>query len=79
MENEYNLTTTQFVHDANLVRRDNKDKWWAWRGYVNGQCVTIKAYNTWVQRMEVDGMVSSGPQDTCVSDFKSFIRSRVKS
>jgi len=77
MENERNLNLRQFVHDVNLVRRQNKNKWWTWRGVVNGESVTIKAYNTWVQRMDVDGMASSGPHECCVEDFKKFIRFRL--
>jgi len=77
MENERNLNLKQFVHDVNLVRRNNKNSWWTWRGVVNGESVTIKAYNTWVQRMDVDGMVSSGPHECSVGEFSKFVRFRL--
>ena len=71
------MTLEQFVTEVNKTRRANKDKWWVWCGVVNGEEVSIKAYNTWVQRMDVDGMASSGPMDCTVKDFNKFIKFRL--
>lgn len=71
------MTLKEFVTEVNKVRRANKNSWWSWSGVVNGESVTIKAYSTWVQRMDVDGMSSTGPHDCTVGEFNKFIKFRL--
>lgn len=69
--------TDEFVKEINTIRLSNKDKWFTWSGMVNGYEVSLKAFNTWVQVINVGMVKESGPMDCTPKEFKQFLSSMV--
>ena len=63
-----------FVKAANVQRRANPEGWWAMHAHlVDGREVKVKAFGRWVQRLDVGGRLSTGPQNPKVSEFSDFL------
>ena len=67
------MTTQEFIKTINALRLENKGKWYQWCGEVNNHDVSLKGYGTWVQRLEVDGVIYGGNMDVSVKEFKEFL------
>ena len=72
------MTIQEFVKTINILRLENKGRWYQWQGEVNGKQVALKSYNTWVQRLKVGDITHSGNMDVSVKEFKEFLSACVK-
>ena len=62
------------VKEINALRLANKNQWHYWQGTTtDGKDVSLKAYGTWVQILQIDGRRDSGPIDCTVGDFKAYL------
>ena len=71
------MNTQEFVKTVNNIRLGNKGVWYQWKGEVNGKQVALKAYDTWVQRLNVDDVAHSSSMDNNVKEFKAFLQTCV--
>jgi hypothetical protein len=67
------MTKENFVTEINTLRRDNKNEWYFWNGKVCNSNVRLKGYNTWIQRIEVNGIKGGSPMEMKVKDFKNWL------
>lgn len=72
-----NLNTTDFIKTVNNLRLTNKDNWYTWQGIVNNKTVRLKAYKTWLQLFEVDGLRIPTVMEISVADFKKLLSDNV--
>jgi hypothetical protein len=61
------------VKELNVLRKTNKNKWVYDVCVYNGKCVSYKAYNTWVQDLNVDGVRYSSGMELSVKDYMAFL------
>jgi pantothenate kinase-related protein Tda10 len=66
------MTISEFIKEVNDLRKQNKNKWVAGVFTVEGQAVGYKAYGTWVQRIERNG-IRDGNSQCSVKDFNKFL------
>lgn len=58
----------------NQERKANKNKWTFYSGVsLSGKPFKIKFYNTWVQRLEIEGKIASSGMDISVKEFNEFL------
>jgi len=62
------------VKELNVLRKANKNKWVSGIFVYNGKSVSYKAYNTWVQVLDVDGVRYSSGMDISVKDYMVFLK-----
>jgi hypothetical protein len=68
------LSVAEFVKRCNKIRRANPAGWWAMACVLeDGRRVSVKAFGRWVQRLDCDGLRSTGPQNPKVSEFSDFL------
>lgn len=72
-----NLNTTDFIKTVNQLRLANKGNWYTWQGIVNNKTVRLKAYKTWLQIFEVDGLRIPTVMDISITDFKKLLSDNV--
>lgn len=72
-----NLNTTDFIKTINSLRLANKCNWYTWQGTVNDKTVRLKAYKTWLQIFEVDGLRIPTVMDISVGEFKKLLSDNV--
>ena len=72
-----NLNTSDFIKTVNHLRLANKNSWYSWHGIVNNKTVRLKAYKTWLQIFEVDGLRIPAVMDISVTDFKKLLSDNV--
>ena len=72
-----NLNTTDFIKTVNGLRLANKNSWYTWQGIVNNKTVRLKAYKTWLQIFEVDGLRIPTVMDISVGEFKKLLSDNV--
>ena len=68
----------EFIKTVNATRLENKGKWYQLQGEVNGKLISIKGYDTWVQRLSVDGVYYANVMGMSVKEFKEFLYICVK-
>ena len=71
------MNTQEFVKTVNDLRLANKNSWYTWQGIVNNKTVRLKAYKTWLQIFEVDGLSIPTVMDISVTDFKKLLSDNV--
>jgi len=59
-----------FVKLINETRKKNKDQWYYLIVNFKGHELELKGYNTWLQRLNIDGIDFSFPMGKSVKDFK---------
>jgi len=59
------------IKEINQARLAAKGGWWTYVSRDNR--IRIKGYGTWIQRLEHDNSVYSGPMDCTVKEFKDFL------
>ena len=67
------MNTQEFIKTVNTLRLENKGSWYQWCGEVNNHNVSLKGYNTWVQRLKVDDTIYGGNMEVSVKEFKEFL------
>lgn len=67
------MTTSEFLKVVRTARLKHKNQWYWVQETVNGKWVTIKAFNTCIQRMVVGNVRESGPLDSTVKQMNEFI------
>lgn len=72
-----NLNTTDFIKTVNGLRLAHKGNWYTWQGIVNNKTVRLKAYKTWLQFFEVDGLHIPTVMEISVTDFKKLLSDNV--
>ncbi len=69
---------TEIIKEINAVRKASKDNWWVYSGEFGGKSVSIKAYKTWVQRIEIGNLTDSGVADCSVKVFNQQLEEWLK-
>ena len=69
------MEVKQFVDTVNKLRLVNRGKWYWFRGNVEGKAVRIKAFGTWMQIYDVDGVDYANCMERSVTEFKSDLKS----
>lgn len=59
----------EFIDTLNHARKSNKDKWVFIVGYIGDTQFAYKAFNTWVQRLSINGIVFDTVADCSVKVF----------
>ena len=72
------MNTQEFIKTVNALRLESKGSWYQWCGEVNNHNVSLKGYDTWVQRLNVDGVTHGGNMEVSVKEFKEFLSVSVK-
>jgi len=73
-----NLDTVEFIQRVNACRLAAEGGWYAWQGKVNNHWIRVKAYKTWLQIAECDGLKNSFPMDISVGKFKECLQQLAK-
>ena len=76
-EIQISMNTEEFISHVMETRKANKGQWYAVGVVVNGKQVTLKAFDTGIQRITVNQFQASGPLDCKVKDFKAFLVTQV--
>ena len=61
------------ISHINKTRLSNKNQWYYMQFYYKGLNVTIKGFDTWLQRLVIDGVDHSNCMDQKVRDFIAHI------
>ena len=69
------MEVKQFVDAVNKLRLANRGKWYWFNDTVEGKDVSIKAFGTWVQIYDVDGVNCANCMERSVTEFKSDLKS----
>ena len=71
------MNREEFIKSVNANRLANKGSWWGWTGSIGNHEVRIKAYGTWVQRLQAGPgkFNDSGPAECSVKVFKEYLAS----
>jgi glucan phosphorylase len=70
---DQNLDAPSFQTLINKTRKANKDRWYAFVGNVEGKQVSLKGFNTWLQRYTVDGLHQPNTMDISVKQFNDVL------
>ena len=65
------MEVKQFVDTVNKLRLANHGKWYWFNDTVDGKAVRIKAFGTWMQIYDVDGVNCANCMERSVAEFKS--------
>ena len=69
----------ELIKHINSHRRRNKNQWWTYMATTpGGMEFKIKAYNTWIQRLELGDLTYSNSMDAKVSEFTTFLKEILK-
>lgn len=69
------MEVKQFVDAVNKYRLANRGKWYWFNDTVGGKAVRIKAFGTWMQIYDVDGVDYANCMERSVTEFKSDLKS----
>ena len=69
------MEVKQFVDAVNKLRLVNRGKWYWFNATVGGKAVRIKAFGTWMQIYDVDGVNCANCMERSVTEFKSDLKS----
>ncbi len=67
------MTSSEFVTEINALRLSSKKNWYVWGGEVNGVRIRLKGFGTWIQRIEIGGIVDGSTMDISVAAFKKYL------
>lgn len=68
------MNNLEFIKLCNDKRKANKFKWVMLSEVVNGKNIRIKFIDTWVQRLEYNGIYESNCMDQSVREFNAFLQ-----
>ena len=71
------MTKAEFITLFNKTRRSNKNRWVVIIEEVNGLVIKTKSYNTWIQRIEYDGLIDSAPMGCSVKQVNEFLNNTI--
>lgn len=67
-------TKEETLKEINKNRKACKDNWWVYSGKTTqGEEIKIKAYNTWIQKMQIGDVKYSGGMDISVKEFSKYL------
>ena len=69
------MEVKQFVDTVNKLRLANRGKWYWFNDTVDGKAVRIKAFGTWMQIYDVDGVKCANCMERSVAEFKTDLKS----
>ena len=69
------MEVKQFVDTVNKLRLANRGKWYWFNDTVDGKAVRIKAFGTWMQIYDVDGVNYANCMERSVAEFRSDLKS----
>lgn len=72
------MKTENAIKIINKTRKENKNKWYFMQLTVNGMDISLKGYNTWIQKLIIGNMENSSGMDIKVSEFNEFLKSNLK-
>ena len=72
------MEVKQFVDRVNNLRLANRGKWYWFNDTVGGKAVRIKAFGTWMQIYDVDGVNCANCMERSVAEFKADLASPFK-
>ena len=59
----------------NKERKANKNDWVFFNYTIQGEVVSVKSYNTWIQVLKIgDRIKDSGPMDCKVKDMEIYLK-----
>lgn len=64
-----NHSKALFIGNINGLRKSNKGKWVFDEGMIGNISYSYKAYETWIQRLTVNGVIFDSPSDCSVKVF----------
>lgn len=77
-------TKEELIKDANKTRLANKNNWVVFQAGYNNYTLLFKAFDTWVQRLEIykdnsirPFIVNSSPMQLSVSSYKAWIDEQI--
>lgn len=68
------MNTEKFVEHINKLRLANKNTWFCDKGTVNGKAYEIKCFNTYAQKLYIDGIDFSTSGDMKIRHFKEALQ-----
>ena len=68
-----NIDSESFQKLINKTRKSNKDRWYAFVGYVDNKQVSLKGFNTSLQVFKVDGLYQPNLVDISVKQFNEVL------
>ena len=72
------MEVKQLVDAVNKLRLANRGKWYWFNDTVGGKVVRIKAFGTWMQIYDVDGVNCANCMERSVAEFKADLVSPFK-
>ena len=67
------MTKQEFITLFHAKRKASKNSWFLLREEIDGNEVALKAFGTWIQRLEYKGWKDSGPSDCKVKDVTTYL------
>jgi len=67
------LDVRKFVRDFNKLRQQNQNTWIVFVGDIGNKKVAIKSYNSWVQRIRINGKVDGAGHGMNVTEWRTYI------
>jgi hypothetical protein len=68
------MTKQEFIDLFHKQRKANKGQWFTLFEQINGEAIALKAYGTWIQRLEYKGFKDSGPMDCKVKEVTAYLQ-----
>jgi hypothetical protein len=71
------MSKTELIKQLNALRLANRDKWVFYTAQIDGVTINYKAYNTWVQIIEFDGIKTGSGMGMSPTEFKAYINKTI--
>jgi len=73
------MNTSEAVKCINKARLFAKGGWWGIKLTVNGNALAAEGFDTWIQRLESNGLRDDGATDCSVAEFKRTLEDFIHS
>jgi hypothetical protein len=67
------MSKQDFISLFHTKRKENKNSWFTMFETIEGEAIALKAYGTWIQRLEYKGFKDSGPSDCKVKEVTAYL------
>jgi len=74
----FDIGTDQLIKEINKTRRKEKDRWFLFQIFMGDKDITMKIYNTWIQRTYPTALGLENTMDMKVKDFSLHLASALK-
>ena len=69
------MDTVKFIEYFNSIRKTHVRQWYVVRGTINGIPIELKAYGTWIQRIQFNHKIDGGISDISVKECNAWLES----